>query len=163
MQSRPVTVSVKRPVCRSCTPANVTVPVTRRKTPVPVRLVEVERNAPDTTSNVPTVCAVSLPIGVVNTIGPVNEAVVPEMPVITNEALVVPSRRPCVVIVAVVLPPPRSCPTPCAWIGTQIKPAPCAGAAIAADRLRVATVTIRALRNVLTSASIRRGMGRPYA
>ena len=36
--------------------------------------------------------AVSLPIGVVNTIGPVNEAVVPETPVIMNDALVVPSR-----------------------------------------------------------------------
>jgi hypothetical protein len=71
MQSRPVMVSVKRSVTKSSRPSRVTLPLTPRSNPVPVRLVDVARKAPLATSKVPATCAVSVPRAFVKTIGPV--------------------------------------------------------------------------------------------
>jgi hypothetical protein len=51
-------------------------------------------NWPVAMSNVPATCAVKVPLLTAKTMVPSNDATVPEMPVMTKEACVVPWRRP---------------------------------------------------------------------
>ena len=80
--------------------------MTPRSKPVPAMLVEVARKAPLAIEGARDLRG-ERPGAEAKTIGPVNDAVVPTTWLIVKEA-------------ACVCPPPRSCPTPVARIGTQI-------------------------------------------
>lgn len=101
----PVTSSVKLPVERFSTPLNESLPVAPASLPVPLMLDVVAWNSPVATSNVPDTWAVKVALLTVKTMVPSNEATVPEKPVMTKEARVVPWSRPPPMICAVVCPP----------------------------------------------------------